>query len=159
MISKEKLTMETGFKIKKFDGKPATIKSLRECSDSAGKVMQALDASISACKAWLKTIGGLQGQWHLRPHGIRAQCRVKPVSFLCTSVVSTPGTQCMSHLNTYTQIYAKLRMHEHDLMWVPRVEVHLCNSMRENLGDSRHLRGLVVCVCDCFGCLFVHILH
>ena len=55
-IAREKLTLETGYKLKKFDSKPATIKSLNASLDSAGKVMQALDASISACKAWMKTM-------------------------------------------------------------------------------------------------------
>jgi len=48
--------LETGYKIKKFDGKAATIKSLNCSLDSAGKVMKALDGSISACKAWLRTM-------------------------------------------------------------------------------------------------------
>ena len=55
-VAREKLTLETGFKIKKFDGNPATIKSLNATLDSAGTVMQALDASISACKAWVKAM-------------------------------------------------------------------------------------------------------
>jgi len=55
-VAKEKLSLETGAKLKKFEGKPATIKSLNTALDSSGDVMQALDASISACKAWLKSM-------------------------------------------------------------------------------------------------------
>ena len=56
MVAKEKMCLETGAKVKKFEGKSASIKSLKLALDSAGKVMQALDASISACKAWLKSM-------------------------------------------------------------------------------------------------------
>ena len=56
MVAKEKMCLETGAKVRKFEGQSASIKSLNVALDSAGKVMQALDASISACKAWLKSM-------------------------------------------------------------------------------------------------------